>query len=464
MSSNTSNHSQREVPSVDRLTTVTADGARHFLHPASVRGRFTNVRRAIGWALMLLLFVLPFITINGAPAIWLDLEHRRFHVLGLHLLATDSDLLFFLLTGVAFVLVVTSALFGRVWCGYACPQTVFLEQLYRPIERFFEGDREQQIRLDRAPMSFNKVWRKGGKNAAFVAVSVLLAHLFIAYFVSVRSLASWILKGPSAEPAVFATIVVVSAILYGNYAWFREQLCIVLCPYGRLQSVLTDQDTIVVGYDSKRGEPRGKGADAGACVDCLRCVAVCPTGIDIRQGFQLECVGCTGCIDACDNIMDKLKRPRGLIRYESLRVLQGEPTRRYYRPRLLIYAVLAVLGLSAFIVTRTLHRPFGLALLRQPGAPFVLVEEEVRNSFVVKVENANTEPVTLHLNAVLPEQGRVVLLNSEVVLAPGELRRVPVVISAPKQMQSFAWQLSVGYQRDGSPQEYALSGWFVAPH
>lgn len=448
----------RQVPVVDRLTTVGEGGERNFLHPATVDGRKTRLRRRIGWVLMALLFVLPFIDIDGTPAIWIDLAHRRVHLFGWHFAPTDSYLLFFLTTAVGFSLIVASALWGRVWCGYACPQTVFLEQLYRPIERWFEGSREQQLRLEKAPWSANKFARKFGKHTAFVFVSVALAHLFIAYFVSPRALLGWMQKGPSAEPGVFIWIVVVSALMFGNYAWFREQLCIVLCPYGRLQSVLSDDDTVVVGYDAKRGEPRGKSSDSGACVDCFRCVAVCPTGIDIRQGMQLECVGCAACIDACDDVMQKLHRPTGLVRYDSLRVLQGEP-KRIWRPRLGLYIALMIAGIVAAVVTARAHRPFAVALSRQPGPPFVLDGNEVRNTFVLKAENPTSQPITIELRLRLPEGAKAVVFAERLELAAGELVRSPVVIAAPRSLGGFAFQIESS--TDGRVSEVPAT--FTAP-
>ncbi len=450
------------APEIERLTTIGEHGRRNFLHPATARGPWTTRRRWIGVALMLVLLALPFVEIGGAPAIWLDVGARRFHVFGLHLGPSESYWLFFLVTGVGFTLVVLSALFGRVWCGYACPQTVFLEGLYRPIERLFEGSREQQLRLERAPLSVEKVLRKAGKHGAFALISILLAHLFLAYFVSPGALWGWMRRGPSAEPGVFIWAAAVSALMFGNFAWFREQMCIVICPYGRLQSALGDADTIVVGYDEKRGEPRGRlGTGArGDCVDCGRCVAVCPTGIDIRQGLQLECVGCTSCIDACDDVMLRLKRPPGLIRYDSQRGFSGQ-ARRFWRPRLFIYLALMLAGVVAAAATAALRRPLDVTLTRQAGPPYVLDGDDVRNAFVLTADNPDSAVRTLRLSPSLPAGARTLVAAPVVAIEPQSVARFPIVIAAPRATGAFSFFLEV--TDGGSGKTARLEARFAAP-
>ncbi|HHH29352.1 MAG TPA: cytochrome c oxidase accessory protein CcoG, partial [Polyangiaceae bacterium] len=335
------------------------DGTRNFVHPADVKGRFVRARYFVFAVLIGLWAALPWVKVNGNPALFLDVEHRRFFLFGLTFNAQDAWLSFFVFSGIGLTIVFLTAIVGRVWCGWACPQTVFMEGVFRRIERLVEGPRNKRLRLASAPWTFNKVWRKTLKHTLFVLAALVISHIFVSLFVSMPSMLEMMRRPPSEHPAAFGWAFGVAALLYGNFAWFREQMCMIVCPYGRMQSVLTDDNSLVVGYDAIRGEPRGKAKDpeAGDCVSCNRCVAVCPTGIDIRNGLQLDCIGCTACIDACDEIMDKLKRPRGLIRYDSLSGLEHKPT-KVLRPRLMLYgAALAVWGVGAFLAFRA-HTSF----------------------------------------------------------------------------------------------------------
>lgn len=420
-------------PSIDTLYSVGPGGARNFLHPAAAHGRFTRARQIVFTILIAVLVVLPFLTINGRPGVWLDMRGRSFHFLGLSAGPTQSYLLFYLSLAAAFALVVTSALWGRLWCGWACPQTVWLEGVYRRLERLFEGDRHRQLQLDAAPFGLEKLLRRGGKNLVFLAVSAALAHLLVCYFVPPKALWAMMGRGPSADPEVFVWSAALTAAVFFNYAWFREQMCIIICPYGRLQSVLSDADTIVVGYDARRGEPRGKAGEArGDCVDCSRCVAVCPTGIDIRQGLQLECVGCAACIDACDEIMTRLKRPRGLIRYDSQRSLT-EGTRRFLRPRVYVYAALALVGTIAAVATVRTRPDLPVNLVRQVGAPFVLDGPTVRNAFLLRTANKTEKDESFALEIAPANPAAVVTVPARVWSIPaGGAAVLPIFVEIPR--------------------------------
>ncbi len=311
------------------VTTIREDGSRRFLFPADVSGRFARARRAVALVLIAVYFLLPWIPVGGYPAVFLDVAHRRFHLFGLTLAAQDLWLLFFLISGLGFGLFFLTALLGRIWCGWACPQTVFLDQVYRRVERWIDGDAVQRRWLAAAPWSVSKLLRRAAKHAIYLVLAIAITHLFLAYYVSIPAVWGMMRDAPADNWGTFVFIAAATGIVYFDFAWFREQLCIVLCPYGRIQSALTDDHTLVIGYDWARGEPRGKPAAPGAgdCVGCDRCVHVCPTGIDIRQGLQLECVGCSACVDACDEVMSRLGRRPGLIRYDSLAGLAGLPKR-----------------------------------------------------------------------------------------------------------------------------------------
>ncbi|CAM3073146.1 cytochrome c oxidase accessory protein CcoG [Rariglobus hedericola] len=375
-------------PNRDFVTTIREDGSRLFLHPADVRGLFTQARRWSGWLLIAIYLSLPWIPVGGHPAVFLDIADRRFHLFGFTLAFQDTWLMFFGITGLGFGLFFITALLGRLWCGWACPQTVFLEHVYRRVERWLEGDAVRRRQLDAQPWTALKIIRRGGKQVIFFVLSAVIAHLFLAYYVSITELWTMMSDAPATHWAAFVFVFIFTSILYFNFAWFREQLCIVICPYGRLQSALIDDHSLVIGYDATRGEPRGKlgTPDAGACIDCNRCVQVCPTGIDIRQGLQLECIGCAACVDACDEVMDKVHRPQGLVRYDSLAGFAGGRT-RWLRPRTIVYAVLLMVGATVAVWALSTVRPANLAITRLTGAPYFVTDDVVRNQFLVRIVN-----------------------------------------------------------------------------
>jgi cytochrome c oxidase accessory protein FixG len=400
------------------------------VHPADVRGRFDRVRKFFFTALIVLLACLPIVNVGGHPAVFLEMQHRRFYLFGATFNAQDFWLLFFLLTGVGFGLIVVTALWGRVWCGYACPHTVFLEGMFRPIERLLEGPRGERLRRNAGPWTFSKFARKGLKHAIYLVFAFAIAHLITAYFVSLPALYQMISERPSEHPEAFAWAATLTGILYFNFAWFREQLCLIVCPYGRLQSMLTDRDTIVIGYDEKRGEPRGKKGTVGAgdCVDCSRCVVVCPTGIDIRNGLQIDCIGCSRCVDACDEVMVKLSRPKGLIRYDSLKGLAGEKC-RVWRPRLALYAVLGVIGCFVAVLAIGQRKPFEANLLRLRDAPpFILDQGRVRNAFEVHLVNKQSGDTVFELRGKPDARLRYTIAMPRVVLPELSGQRVPVFV------------------------------------
>ncbi|MGO8994697.1 MAG: cytochrome c oxidase accessory protein CcoG [Polyangiaceae bacterium] len=398
------------LPVVQSATgSIQSDGRRKRIVTADVSGRFDSARKVVFVALIVLWIALPWIRVRGAPAVFLDEDARKFYLFGATFNAQDAWLFFFLISGVGFGLVYITALLGRAWCGWACPQTVFLEGVYRRIERWIEGPREKHLRRDASSGTIGTALRKVAKHAAFALVSLGIAHIILAYFVSLPHAFAMVRGSPARHPEAFAWVFAISALLYGNFAWFREQLCVVLCPYGRLQSVLLDEDSLVVGYDAKRGEPRGKkGKAQGDCVDCNRCVVVCPTGIDIRNGLQLDCVACTACIDACDDVMDKLGRPRGLIRYDSPNGLAGNP-RRIVRPRLVLYSVLLLIGgVVAFFATRS-RTDFEATASRLRGAPYTIDAGSLRNAFDLHLVNKRGARDAFLLSVDAPEGVDVVL-------------------------------------------------------
>lgn len=374
------------------LSTLNQDGTRHWLRPKLARGRFLRRRRAVAYALIALFVALPFLSIGGRPAFVIDLVARELVVCGAVFRPSDGLILMLLGLTVVLTVFVMTALFGRVWCGWGCPQTVYLEMVFRPIERWLEGTPAQAARLPRLHPRRFATW------AIYAALAFALANVFLAYFVGVARLRLWVLASPIDHLAGFSVVAGVALLMLINFGWFREQTCIVACPYGRLQSVLLDRQSLIVGYDAARGEPRGKPkkrlpviGERGDCVDCSACVTVCPTGIDIRDGLQMECIGCAQCIDACDTVMDKLHRPRHLIGYTSQEQLAGKP-RRLLRPRMIVYpSLLAVVG-SLLIWSVVGRATAEVTALRNDGPSFmVLPSGRIASQVRLKIENETAE-------------------------------------------------------------------------
>lgn len=438
-----------EAPRREAVTTIREDGSRPFLFPTEARGRFARWRKASGVALIAVYLSLPWIKVNGYPAVFLDIAEGRFHLFGITLAFQDLWLLFFLITGVGFSLFFITSLFGRVWCGWACPQTVFLDHVYRQIERWTEGDAVKRRALDAAPMSAGKAARRVLKHGLYVVASAIIAHLFLAYFVSLPEVWSMMREEPAEHWSTFAFMVVATGILYFNFAWFREQLCIVICPYGRIQSALIDEHSLVIGYDARRGEPRGAKhveTPAGDCVDCHRCVHVCPTGIDIRQGLQMECIGCTACIDACDSVMDRLHRPRGLIRYDSQQAFTGGRT-RWVRPRTLLYFGLLAIGASVAAWALSTIKPANFGVTRITGAPYIVDETTVRNQFLVRIVNKRNAPAAFRLVVDGLATGTRQVGFAELIVVPALGESVqPLILQQNREAYqgSYHFQVKVG--------------------
>lgn len=423
-------------PSLETVTSINEDGSRFMIHPADVRGRFTRWRRVTAILLIAVYVLLPWIPVNGYPAVFLDVLNRRFHLFGITLAAQDMWLLFFFVSGLAFLLFYVTAFLGRVWCGWACPQTVFLEHVFRRIERWIEGDGAARRRLDDAPMTGQKLFKRILKHGIFLLLAAVIAHIFLSYFISLPQLWSWMRTSPLEHWSAFVFVAVATLLLYGNFAWFREQLCIIICPYGRFQSALIDDETLNVAYDYQRGNPPGRVTDpeAGDCIDCKRCIQVCPTGIDIRQGLQLECIGCAACIDACDEIMEKVERPRGLIRYASDRNLEGFRT-RLLRPRTFLYTGLLFLGIGvAGFAFTSVDNAVAMAT-RMPGSPFYVTDTHVRNQYQVRLVNKDSRE--LSFTVAVQASGLEIPVETSgfdqrVVIAPMEEVNGTFVVQVPR--------------------------------
>lgn len=346
--------------------------AREEIYPRETKGRYASLRWACVWITQLVFYGVPWLNWNGRQAILFDLEARKFHIFDLVLWPQDFIYLAALLIISAYLLFLVTAVAGRVWCGFACPQTVYTE-IFLWIERRIEGARSARIRLDRQPWTLDKLAKKSAKHVAWGGVALWTGFTFVGYFAPIRSLAQAIVT-LGLGPWQWFWIGFYSLATYGNAGWLREQVCKYMCPYARFQSAMFDKDTLIVTYDQDRGEPRGaSGPDRGDCIDCSMCVQVCPTGIDIRKGLQYECIGCAACVDACNGVMDKIGKPRGLIRYSTGRALAQhwnarQIAARVVRPRVMIYTVLLTAIVIGFGMSLAMRTPLKVDVIRDRGS------------------------------------------------------------------------------------------------
>ncbi len=410
----------------DSVSIIDKSGNRVWVYPKKPKGRYHNWRILVSIVLLAVLFGVPFIQLDGHPFFMLNVVERRFIIFGLAFWPQDFYIFALMFLSLVIFIVLFTAVFGRIWCGWACPQTVFMEMVFRKIEFLLEGDGPDQYRLDRAEMSPDKFIRKALKHGIFFAISFIIGNTLLAYIIGVDALFQ-IVTDPVQEHLVgFSFMIGFSLLFYFIFSRFREQACIFVCPYGRLQSVLLDKNSIVVAYDFRRGEPRGKMKQAkekqlGDCIDCSLCVQVCPTGIDIRNGTQLECVNCTACMDACDGIMEKVGRAKKLIRYASFDQID-KGLKFKLTPRIMAYsAVLLILLVvtTAFVFTR---KDMQTTILRAKGSMFQVMENgDIRNIYTAKVLNKTFEPMNVRFQLEgIP--GKITIAGTEtLMLKPDEL-------------------------------------------
>jgi len=407
----------------DTIATIDDSGVRNFIHPKKPKGKFYNYRTWVSWVLLLVFFVSPFIKLNGNQLFLFNVSERQFNILGFPFFPQDFHIFAIAIGIIVVFIILFTVIFGRIFCGWLCPQTIFMEMVFRKVEYAIEGDRAKQIKLDKQEWNGEKIRKKGLKWTIFFLISFLISNVFLAYVMGSDELLLYLKDGISAHLKTFIILLVFTVVFYFVFAWFREQACIIVCPYGRLQGVLLDNKSINVAYDFVRGEgEKGRGKyrksedraaiGNGDCVDCKQCVAVCPTGIDIRNGTQLECINCTACIDACDAMMDSVGFEKGLIRYASENDIEkGEKFK--FNTRLGFYTfVLAIL--TALLVSLIIFRgSVETVILRLPGQMFTTDGENVTNVYTYKVINKSMETLEDITFKIISHKGTIKYIGAE---------------------------------------------------
>ena len=446
----------------DEIATVDKAGKRIWLYPKKPKGWYHNRRVIVSVILLTVFFVTPLIWVNGNPLFLFNLFERKFIILGNVFAPQDFHLVALaMITFFVFVILFT-VVYGRVWCGWACPQTVFMEMVFRKIEYWIEGDANHQRKLNAQPWNTQKIIKKASKQLIFILIAILIAHTAMAYLIGIDQVMEVISKPPTENLRGFLGLTLFTFIFYGVFAYFREQACIAVCPYGRLQSVLLGKDSIAVSYDFERGEPRGKLKrkspksegnqplqiddliqPKGDCIDCKLCVQVCPTGIDIRNGTQMECVNCTACIDACDEVMEKIHKPKGLIRYASFNNIVNK-TNFKFTPRIIAYSVVLVLllGLDAFLLSN--RGQIETVILRERGSlPVKMDNGDISNIYNVQVTNKTFEDMPIRF-VLKGKPGKIQMAGGDILATKNKTTDGAFFIMIPaKELKSLKNRIQI---------------------
>lgn len=427
----------------DSIATVDKNGKRIWLYPKKPKGKFTGYRNYLSALLLAILFITPFIKVGGEPLVMLNIIERKFIILGVVFYPQDFHLfLFLMLTGFVFIILFT-VVFGRIFCGWVCPQTIFMESVFRKIEYWIEGDSPAQKRLDSAPWTTDKIIKKLSKHAIFFTISVIISNIFLSYIISMDKVIQIISEPISEHKVGFISMLLFSGAFYFVFSKLREQVCTTICPYGRLQGVLLDKNSIVISYDWLRGEPRGKIKkkseltpvldQLGDCIDCKLCVHVCPTGIDIRNGTQLECINCTACIDACDEVMAKVNRPTGLIRYDSYTGIETGK-RTLFTPRAIVYSVILGILILANIFLLANRSPVEALVLRTPGKLFQKTEDgKITNLYNYQLTNKSGKEMKVSLSVENPHFNIRFVGNPPELILPDQTLEGALFLEVPKE-------------------------------
>lgn len=429
----------------DRISTQSEGGQRAWVHTNPPKGKLHNYRSIVAIILLAFFFGSPFLKLNGQPFMLFDVMHRKFILFGKIFWPQDFHLLVIAMITFIVALVLFTVIYGRVFCGWACPQTVFLEMVYRKVEFLIDGNAKEQRRLANSELTFEKIWKRTLKHFLFILISVLISHALLSYFIGANKVIDMIKGGPASNFGSFLLMMLFSFVFYFLYTMFREQVCSILCPYGRLQSVLLDSNSIVVSYDYMRGEPRGKLTKAiGNCIDCRKCVEVCPANIDIRNGTQLECVNCTACIDACNTVMTKIKKPKGLIRFASENEIKNEQPFKINK-RIIAYSIVLLLLLTVLVGLFISSKKTETTILRTSGSLFQEQENgDILNIYNVKVLNKSNNDLPIKIK-LLSHEGSIQLISKKDTVHKNDVMDDVLLLSIKKnQLKAGSNKVSFG--------------------
>jgi cytochrome c oxidase accessory protein FixG len=429
-----------EITFRDSISTIDSKGERAWVYAKKPKGKYYLKRKIFGYSLLLFFIVLPFININGEQFLMLNVLERKFILFGTMFYPKDFYLFYLITVSFIVFIVLFTVLFGRLFCGWACPQTLFLELIFRPIEWLIEGKPAKQKQLDAQKLNPEKIVKKTSKYTIYFGISIFITNIFLSYIVGSKVVMSYMQEPISAHPGGFIAMMVFSFAFFFIYTRFREQVCTLMCPYGRLQSVLIDSDTVQVAYDSFRGEPRGVAKKKsqptpekiGDCIDCKECVRVCPTSIDIRNGSQLECINCTACMDSCNAVMRKIGKPSGLIRYSSENGLKTGKNFRF-TPRNIAYSAVLI-GILIFFMMLLLGRgELDATILRSRTSMFQNQNtNEITNLFTIEIMNQSNHEINVNVKLIAP-QGRAEVFGSDLKLKKGESAKASILVYIQKK-------------------------------
>jgi cytochrome c oxidase accessory protein FixG len=444
----------------DSIGTIDEKGKRKFIFPKKPKGNLYNYRTYVSWVLLAFLFAAPFIKIKGNQFLLFNILERKFNIFGFPFWPQDFHLLVIsLLLSVVFIILFT-VVFGRIFCGWMCPQTIFMEMIFRKIEYLIEGDRSKQIKLDKQEWNAEKIRKRVIKWISFFIISFLISNVFLAYIIGSDEVLAYISEGPLEHLSTLLKLLAFTAIFYFIFAWFREQVCIIVCPYGRLQGVLLDNKSINVAYDFVRGEGENgrkklrkdenrSDLGHGDCIDCKQCVHVCPTGIDIRNGTQLECINCTACIDACDEIMDKSGFERGLIRYASEDNIKKNEKFKF-TTRLIAYSVILTILIGVLLTMLFLRNDVEATVLRLPGQTFQSTQTTIKNVYTVKLINKTTEDINNVEIKLISHKGSILMIGGKMNVKKQGLKESTLFIEIDKKdLNSSKEKLKIGIYSNG---------------
>jgi len=449
----------------DRPSTFGKDGNRVWLFPKLPKGKLYNIRRIIAWTLLIFFYLAPFLKFRNEPLIFLNFIERKFVLFGNTFYPQDFHLLVLAIITLVVFIVLFTVIYGRIFCGWVCPQTVFLEFLYRPIEHLIDGNPEEQQKLAEQEMDAIKALKRILKHGIYLVISFATILTFISYVTGTTKLGEIMDGWPSQGFGILMGVLAFTGAHYFVFAWFREQVCTIVCPYGRLQGVMLDVNTILVAYDYKRGEPRGKGERGlkGDCINCYNCVEVCPTGIDIRNGTQLECINCTACIDACNSVMKKVKKPAGLIRFASEKSI-SEDQRIKFNARVIAYSLVLLALLVAITYLFTVRGDVETSINRSPGTMFQEYgTDKYSNLYNLQMVNKTNDEVEIELKLLIPE-GEIIMMGDPLKLKKGEVTDRNLLIVLKKENVKLSnSHLEIGIFEKGKQIEM-ISTTFVGPN